>query len=265
MIRYLSFFVFIGSYLGFLQMVKAQHTTIHKPEKSTVIDNTTKHHVMLIPFEPRLYMSEIDFSINKTTGLNAAQIKHSFRDGINEKCYKSLKANGYKVTDLMEDTAKYKKELFSIYSNLSYDYVKVPNQSHYKAPKTEKKQKGIEKGQVQVETNSTDQRFMNAKLTNAKLVPLLYKTYKTDIFVFINQLDLKTSDNAMVNSGITSDNRKIIWHYTIYSYDAIELNSGTVEMEFPAKINDPKKITSVYFAQMADVLSKRLNLALGVK
>jgi hypothetical protein len=257
--------IFLTVLLVCLSLLKAQHTTILKQEKSVVADKTTSHHVMIIPFEPRLYMSEIDFSINKATGLTAKEIKHSFRDGINEQCYKALKSNGFKVTDLMEDTTKYKKELFSIYSNLTYDYVKVPNQEHYKAPEREKKQKGIEKGQVQIETNSSDQRFMNAKLTNAKLVPLLYKTHKTDIFIFVNQLDIKTSDNAMVNSGITSDSRKIIWHYTIYSYDAIELNSGTVELEFPAKINDPKKISSVYFSQMAQMLSKRLSLALGIK
>ncbi len=251
--------------VSMFHIVNAQHTTILKKEKSTVIDNTINHHVMIIPFEPRLYLSEIDFSINKQTGLNAKQIKHTFRDGVNEQCYKALKSTGFKVTDLMEDTAKYAKEIESIYSNLTYDYAKIPNQEKYKTPEKEKKEKGIEKGQIQVETNATDQRFMNAKITNAKLVPLLYKTHKTDVFIFINQLDIKSADNALANSGISSSNRKITWHYTIYSYDAVELNSGTIDSEFSAKVNDPKKIIQTQFAQMASVLSKRLSLALGVK
>ncbi len=241
----------------------AQHATRLKSEPSKVVDNSTKHKVMVIPFEPRLYLSEIDFSINKQTGQSAKEIKHNFRDGLNEQCYKALKSKGFEVLDLMEDTTKYAKELKSIYSNLTYDYAIVPNPDKYKAPEKEKKDNSIQKGQVQVETKAGEKRFMNAKTTNAKLVPLLYGTHKTDIFIFINQLDLKAGNDGLVNTGIAIPNRKITWHYTIYSYDAVELNSGTVELDLPTKINEPKKIIQTYFSQMALVLTNRLIGALS--
>ena len=47
--------------------------------------------------------------------------------------------------------------------------------------------KAIEKGQLNVESNS-DARFMNAKITDSKVVPILYGKYKTDLFVFINHI-----------------------------------------------------------------------------
>lgn len=227
-------------------------------QQSKVIDNTTNHKVMLVPFEPRLYLSEMDYSINKQTGWTAREIKHRFREGVGRQCSKALKTKGFRVIDLMEDTAKYNRELRSIYSNLSYDYDKIPDQEKYKVPENEKKQKGIEKGQIQVETTAGERRFMNAKLTNAKLVPLLYATYKTDIFIFINQLDLKSGMDAANTTGVLQSGRKIVWHYTVYSYDAVELNSGVVEMEFPVKLNDPDKIIQTYFSQMASILSARL-------
>lgn len=234
-------------------------------QSSKVVDNTTNHKVMLVPFEPRLYLSEMDYSINKQTGWSAREIKHHFRNGIARQCSKALKAKGFKVVDLMEDTSRYGRELKSIYSNLSYDYDKIPDQEKYKAPENEKKQKGIEKGQIQVETTVGERRFMNAKLTNAKLVPLLYSTYKTDVFIFINELDLKSGMDAANNTGVIQSGRKIVWHYTIYSYDAVELNSGVVEQDFPVKVNDPDKIVQTYFSQMASTLSTRLVTALSKK
>jgi hypothetical protein len=62
------------------QISFGQNTTINK-------DKATKevglHKVMLIPFEPKLYNSEIDYQINKETKLSGKEIKYKFRDGMN--------------------------------------------------------------------------------------------------------------------------------------------------------------------------------------
>ena len=83
----------------------AQHTTLNNKSNEKAVPG--KHKIMLIPFEPRLYMSEIDHALNKETKLSARQIKNTFRDGINEQLYKSLKSQ-HTVVDLMND--KYKAE-----------------------------------------------------------------------------------------------------------------------------------------------------------
>lgn len=239
-----------------------QNTTLNTREKNTR-EATTAHKVLLIPFEPKLYMSEIDRSVNAETGLSAKQIKYKFRNGINEQLYKAFKAAQYGVVDLMDDTVKYRKDLEAIYQFLSYQYQKVPNQENYKAPAKEKEEKKIDKGQLTIETNS-DARFMNAKLTNAKVVPQLYGKYKTDLFVFVNQLDLKASGAATDALGGTSANRKIVLHYTVYSFDAREINSGIAEMEFEPELNNPKKIIDKYFSKVASTIVQRVNKGLGI-
>lgn len=236
----------------------AQHTTIAPKTTPSAIG---KHKVMLIPFEPRMYMSEIDMYINKETKLTAKQIKYAFRDGVNEQLYKALKSN-YTVVDLMEDTVKTKKDLENIYQYLNLEYMIVPDQANYTPPKKEKEKQNIEKGQLNVETNS-DLRFMNAKLKNATLIPYLYGKYKTDIFIFVNQLDIKgmaTTNPAEVKT--TAGMRKIVVHYTIYTYDAKEINSGIAEVDFPNTINNPSKITSSYFSKAGQLIAQRLTLAL---
>ncbi len=250
--KLLTLLVFAG------QLLHAQNTTINKDQAK----KEGAHKVMLIPFEPKLYNSEIDYQINKETKLTGKEIKYKFRDGINEQLYKAFSKNKYSVVDLMEDTVKYKKEINSIYQHLTYEYVKVPDQEHYKAPKKEKEDKAIQKGQLNIETK-TDARFMNAKLTNAQLVPLLYGKYKTDLFVFINQLDIKASMSTTELSGGGNEYRKIIVHYTVYTYDAKEINSGIAEQEFPADLNNPTKIIDKYFSKVAETINFRVIKALS--
>jgi hypothetical protein len=250
----LLFFI-LTCFSAFAQKTMSTKTATEREAPST-------HKVMLIPFEPRLYMSEIDMQVARETKLSSKEIRHLFRDGLNEQLQKNLKVNKYSVVDLMEDTAKYKKDIEGIYQYLSYSYMKVPDQNNYKAPVADKKEKKIDKGQLNVETNS-EIRFMNAKVTNAKLVPLLYGKYKTDIFIFINQLDIKASGSpdpsTMMNE---SPLRKITVHYTVYTYDAKEINSGIAETEFDPALNNPKKIIDKHFSKVASVIVARVTRAL---
>lgn len=260
--RSLSSYLIASVLMAAFTAASGQNTTIDQ-KKQSEREVAAAHKVMLIPFEPRLYMGEVDMSINQETHLSAKDIKYKFRDGLNEQLFKTFKAGGYNVLDLMEDTAKYKKDLEGIYQYLTYDFQKIPDQENYQPPKKEKEQKKIEKGQLNVETNE-QARFMNAKVTNPKLVPLLYGKYKTDVFVFINQLDIRSGGyQAPGEVGTGTDNRKITVHYTVYSLDAREINSGVAETEFENNLNNPKKIVDKYFSKLAATIVQRVNKGLA--
>ncbi|MCC6180197.1 MAG: hypothetical protein IT237_00020 [Bacteroidia bacterium] len=238
---------------------KAQDKTIHTANKTSSTSAHTKHKIMLIPFENRMYMSEIDFAINKETKLNAKQIKAQMRDGLNEQFYKKFKPK-MGVVDLLDDTVKTQKDLNSIYQYLTYQYVRVPDQAHYKPPVKDKEEKAIHNGQITVETN-TDERFMNAKLKNSTLVPYLYGKYKTDLFLFLNELDIK-SFNAIPGDFNSIQTRKIILHYTVYTFDAREINSGVAEIDLPLNVNHPSKISHIYLSKLAEIVLARVEKAL---
>lgn len=242
--------------------VKGQDKTISSGNKPVASAPNSKHKIMLIPFENRMYLSEIDFLINKESKLNAKQIKATMRDGLNEQFYKRLKSK-LSVVDLLEDTTKTKKDLENVYQYLSYQYLKVPNQDNYKPPVKEKETKTINNGQLTVESNS-DARFMNAWLKNATLVPYLSGKYKTDLFLFFNELDIKAL-NGIPGDLNTNPERKIILHYTVYTVDAKEINSGIAEVSLPANVNNPTKIINTYFAQLADIVAARIDKALLAK
>jgi len=252
---YISFLFSIAAFT-----FNAQNTTINKGGEKAPAPGKQK--MMLIPFEPRMYMSEIDFAINKETKLNGKQIKAIFRDGINEQLYKALKPQ-HMVVDLMDDTVKTKKDLSEVYQHLVLEYMKVPDQANYKPPVKEKQENVVKNGQI-VDESNTDARFMNAKINSPALVPHLYKKYKSDIFIFINQLDLKASNSGGPADVATTDGfRKLVVHYTVYTFDAKEINSGIAETQFPISINEPKKIVNTYFSKIAQIITERINLALA--
>lgn len=243
-------------------MLQAQDQTIYtgKNKPANAREILSKHKVMLVPFENRLYLSEIDHLINKETKLSAKQIKAAFRDGLDEQLYRKLKSR-MNVVSLLDDTTKTKKDLQNIYQYLSYDYQKVPDQANYHPPKNEKDPKQIEKGQLVVETNS-DKRFMNAKIKNATLVPYLSGKYKTDLYLFVNQLEIKTANPAGNFDMNTNSPRRIVVHYTVYTTDAKEINSGIAETEFPYNVNNPSKIVNSYFSVVAETIATRVEKAL---
>lgn len=239
--------------------LRSQDKTISTGTVAAGSSASKKHKIMIVPFESRMYLSEIDFQINKESKLSARQIKSLMRDGMNEQLYKKLKSR-MGVVDLLEDTVKTKKDLEDIYRFLSYQYQKVPSQEHYKAPEKEKQQKTIEKGQLNVESNS-DARFMNAKIKSASLVPYLYGKYKTDLYLFVNELDIKAMNSPAADMN-TNAVRKIVLHYTVYTYDAKEINSGIAEVDLPTAVNNPNKIINSYFSQLADIVAARIDKAL---
>lgn len=254
--------LFVSLFIFSCLHVYSQDPTLNKSK--TERENPALHKVMLVPFEPKLYLGEVDRNIHAETQLTAREIKNKFRDGLNDELYKAFKAAKYNVVDLMADTIKYKKDLDGLYQYLSYEYLPVPDQNNYSPPKKEKTENKIEKGQLVVETNS-EKRFMEARLTNPKVVPLLYGKYKTDLFVFINQLDILASGSKDPSSlGQGNPNRKIVVHYTVYTYDAKEINSGLIEEDFDPLLNNPKKIIDIHFKKIASTMVERVNKGLGI-
>lgn len=231
----------------------AQQLTTRK-DNSIKSNNSTK--ILLIPFENKMYMSEIDYYINKETKMNQKQIRYAFRDGLNEQLYHAFKKRKFEVIDLMSDTIKYQNDLKKIYGNISYDFVTVPDQNNYQPPKKEKKEKGIQQGQV-VAVTETDNKFMNTHVLSPVLIPYLHDKYKAQYYVFINELDLKASTVNPTEYIPENSKRKFIVHYTIFSVDAKEINSGIAEVEADIKDNDPNKIQKKYFSILAETIAER--------
>ncbi|MGZ4035032.1 MAG: hypothetical protein ACXVPU_00065 [Bacteroidia bacterium] len=214
----------------------------------------TNGKIMIVPFEPKLYMSDIDQKINQQTKWGFETIRENFRHQLDAQL--KLKFQSISpVVSFYSDSAKMSKDLEYVYksTNISYDLVSKPTE----ATKVNKQQSGIKNGQVAVEMNN-DLKFMNTKITNNELLSYLNKKYSVDYFIFINELDIK---NDMNSYDITQDvyQREITVHYSILDKTGKTITAGIATSKFSSKENLPKKIVAQNFSPIATFISAKFS------
>lgn len=213
--------------------------------------------IMLIPFEPKLYMSEIDQKVNQQTNWNFEQIRENFRHQLDLQLKMKLSKLA-PVVSFYSDSAKMSRDLAFIYrtSTLSYDLVDNKNASI----KPSTKQKGIKNGQLTVEMNN-DKKFMNKKLNDTLLITYLHKKYKTDYFLFINELDIKSDVNSY-DIATDSYQREVTVHYSIIDKFSKIIVAGIATSTFTSKENNPKKIVALSFSPIASFITSKFSAIL---
>ena len=218
------------------------------------LGKTVTGKVCLVPFEPKLYMSEIDQKINQQTKWEWETIRENFRYQLDAQLKLKLQSS-ISVVSFYADSAKMSKDLEYTYksTNLSYDLVGKPSD----AKAAGKSQSGISNGQITVQQNN-DKKFMNTKLTNTEALSYLNKKYLSEYFIFVNELDIK---NDMNSYDINTDTyqREVVVHYSILDKSGKTINAGIATSRFSSKENNPKKIVAQCFSPIATYIAAKFS------
>jgi hypothetical protein len=209
--------------------------------------------IMIVPFEPKLYLSEIDKKINAQTKWDFNQIRENFRHQLDK--HLQLKFSNYSsVISFYTDSAKMSKDLKYVYgaTSISFDPLDKPNSiNSLPAAKTS----GIKDGQVAVEMSS-EKKFTNIILNDRQALLYLNKKYQAAYFVFVNQLDIK-NDADSYNITTNSYQRRLDVHYTILDKNGKLIAAGIASSVFSSKENNPKKIVASSFSPAADYIATK--------
>ena len=207
--------------------------------------------IMIVPFEPKLYMSEIDKKVNEQTKWNFNQIRENFRHQLDAQLQLKLKSYS-SVVSFYSDSVKMATDLKYIYSatRLSFEPVDKPGSGGVTT-----KEQGIKDGQLAVEM-STENKFTNIILNDPQALTYLSTKYKAAYFIFINQLDIKNDVNTY---NITTDTyqRKVDVHYTILDKTGKLITAGIASSGFSSKENNPKKIVAQSFSPAATYIATK--------
>lgn len=244
----------------------AQNTTINPSktgdEMMSIDAILRKEKVLLIPFDPKMYLSDVDKKIGTENNMNFYQVRNAMRTGLDEEIYFALKKK-FNVYSLLMDSINNKKEISYTHESVTYSYDLQPadNQTkkNTKPQKTENKPT-IVKGQLQVEV-STDKKFMNTQIMNKEILPYLAKKYNATVFVFINELDLRSNPESY-DIATDSYHRDVVVHFTIFNVAGEFLNFGTATTSFSSRLNDPEKIVKNHFNAIGTQISQSLETSL---
>lgn len=251
-------FVFLLICLSFLSL-RAQEN-VQNPDTAFYHEKA----MMIIPFEEKMFRSEIDKELADETEKNYETILSNFRYGVTYQ-FRYEMLYRYKAFSLINMTVdSVREDLERIYAGISYDYETIIDTAGYseanpiqkiqfdKLIKETKKEpvNGTVNGEI-VSTRDTRKKYMKTEIRDTSLLPYLNDRYECEYYLFINELDL-LNDLSDVNSVSTGEwNRILKIHYTILDKNGKIIESGLLEKTFPRDQNNIDEIISKEIKELA--------------
>lgn len=241
---------------------------------STVVDSNYQYKkVMIIPFEENMYVCNIQNQLATTSKMNSSQIVRSFRYGIASSMQNQF-LYLYSTTSLIHLVEDSLKDLRRVYGSISRSFEAVPEEPKPEtkgglAPVLKKleakpKKQGqtetitkVENGQIVSHQNSTP-RFMNTVIRDPKLLGYLHQKYGTDLFVFLNEMDIENDLSDLVKVSENNYNRILRFHYTVYNHRGETVSKGVVSTTFPCTENNVTNIVKLYFPEISRKIAAKL-------
>lgn len=224
--------------------------------------------VLLIPFEPFMYISEIDKQLIKESKLSAKEMKNEFAKALDFHLYQSFNER-YNVLSFYLMNDENEQDLTHIFRSrkLNFEALPIEEKNNFedkaaalkgKFKKPFKKEETDYGGQV-VTTKVTEERFMNAEITNNNLLDSLYSKHQAKLYLFINQLEFRNiyGDYTTMQTGEYKRQAKV--HYTLFTKEGVVIAKGITTADFPSQENKIDEITTNYFPILADGIYKQIN------
>tara|TARA_B110000285_G_C15115909_1_gene614059 strand:+ start:580 stop:1455 length:876 start_codon:yes stop_codon:yes gene_type:complete len=237
--------------------------------------------LLIFPFEPKLYMSDIDREIGENNGLNFQEIRGYFRLGLDNALFHEAKTN-YDVIRMHADEADVNKDLQYVYKSTGYQYREVPKEEEEEQKKVIKaynkvvqrvaketaKLKGeqlnpktgtwVEEGQVLNNPNGNE-KFMAKTIINTNVFNYCVEKYQAGLFLFINQLDIKHAPGVEWQQYGSDDYpRQIKVHYSVFNKEGQEVFAGIAVSYFSSQTNSIKKIIVDHVTEVAKEVMKKV-------
>ena len=253
--RTLLKYFLLSCFLILISFISAAQDGVRNPGSTNLSGK-----IMIIPFEPKLYMSEIDLKVNEVTKWNFQEIRENFRHQLDAQLKSKLQSLGT-VVSFYTDSIKTWRDLMYAYksTSLSFDLVEKPTQATVATPVPTK----IKDGQVEVAIDD-NKKFTNTKITDNELLGYMNKKYASEYFVFINELDIK---NILDSYNMSSDSyqREVTVHFSILDKTGKTICAGPASVQFNSLENNPKKIVALCFAPIAASITAKLDAILNPK
>ena len=277
-------FLFNCSY--YAQVNQFQNSRHIETDQKVYNDGSNRpNKVMIIPFDSKMYVSSVDRSIAKRTGLSYSEIKENLRYGITDQLLLKTKGKISAVSIIQSDTGYAYKELMYIYNSIGYKYKIVPavttveNEEKEYSKKEKIKnslQKLVKKEEDPTVSNNTEyergsiqngeiysthdyaDRYMHTSIHNPNLLNTLAQRYNTDLYLFINELDIEEAKLENATRVSTESYRKIKIHYTIFDQQGNDILGGAAVTYMPSYVNDLNKVVNVYFGKIAEEICNTL-------
>lgn len=210
--------------------------------------------IVIVPFQPKYYRSEIDRDIAKGTTYTFDHTRGFFRKGLDNAILIAAKEyNDYQ--SMHADEQEVNADLYYLYqmtgvSNVPYEAPVVTKDKEFKkhladywvklqtnvAPAPEPGTR-IKEGQIH-SVADTRELIAKTRIFNPAFFDSLGNKYHADYFLFVNEYDMLYAANSQTELESDNFSRVIIVHYTVYDAQGNELFSLLKKRYFSSYEND---------------------------
>lgn len=257
---YFSFFVFC-----FICIVSFSQNKNELQIEKLPADSVAYHKVMLIPFDPAFYLSDAENDIADATKKIPPATRDNFRMNIDYQVKRAIGRHRSCIALLsdMDSLPSLKEALISVYSTTGYRYDKpmpVPFKSEAADSTTGKKNKKDKelldsKIAAQYLITKGEAQYMNAIVNKPSVLNDLYDKYETDVFVFINQFEIKTNYSQCLDIANKIYQREVMLHFSVYDKTGKQLAGAYASSFFPSDSNNAFEIMKNCFPELAKFIA----------
>ena len=256
-------FLFVALLLVFF--AEAQHSTLRFTDQSI---NLNQQSVLVVPFESKMYLSDINKALGEANNLTSEEILYRFTTAIDQSIYYAFSEKCSVSSFYQIDDSVAVNNLNYIFDNIKLEYELVSKtEDQTKAQQLKEKlrkkeddsyQRGrLNNGQIET-TRDIRERYMKTVVSDNKMLDSIHFKFNNDFFLFVNQLDIKNDYSDMIAVQQGRFDRVIQLHYTLYAKDGSILTTGISKTSFSSQENNINNIISNNFPILAQYIFEDL-------
>jgi len=243
------------------------------PKDSIAADTLSRYKkILLIPYNPMMHLSDADPDIAEYSERNVDVVRAIFRRGILQNLSGALNDEVCSTYPLGADISKEsQKELDMIYGSLNYAMDTIYPIAHPQPDSVKSKSAGqavkslFAKNKTPKVKEVHDLKYMNIILTHPVILTKLAEKYNTDLFVFLNQFEIKTHYDDCLDLPLKIYRRELKVHYSVFDVSGKQLYGDVAVVNFPSNSNDINDIMMRNFPKISDLMVKTIRPILKTK
>lgn len=239
--------------------VRAQHSTLRFSDSPI---NLTHQSLLIVPFDSRMYISDINEKLAIENRLSSDEIVERFIAGVDQSIYYTFRERCDVSSFYIIEDESSEEDLNYVYSTLKLEYELVSNtqeKSKLEKLKSRLKKKesqeynrgGISNGEI-ITKRDERARYMKAVVNDNKMLDSMHFKFNNKFFLFVNQLDISNRYTDAISMEQMNYVRDIKLHYTLYHKNGEILSTGISTTSFPSTQNDINVIIKEYFPILAE-------------
>ncbi len=222
------------------------------------VQTTPQHSIMLIPYDPRFYISDADKDIIDETKKNAELIRNTFHNRTEWFVHRELKGRYPCVSLLQHDTvAEFIQAAGSLFNTTSFAYAKPMVPAYETLNKVLFNNNSADNSASDSRTatqyiNEKNTNYMNSVVGKKEVFQKLFEKFGTDYFVFLTQFEIKTNYKNCLDIANQVYQRDVMLHFAVYDKNGKQIAGNFAVAHIPTSTNHMDDIISKCFPQLAE-------------